>query len=442
MKFPLLRELATKDVITVDFSDTLDTALTLMHRNNQRNVIVENDNNYYILTSASLLYLKLNKHDFSKKIDTIILEKIPTINKNENILDTLDLLESDLEYICVTNDNNSLYGIITHTDIISHIDPETLMENYRIGDLINMNKYIQKSDFNTSTSEVLKYMLDGHYDCMVITKNDEPIGIITTKDIITIMNSSLDITAPIKTYMSSPIKTVNEKASIKEVIAFIKEKHFKRVIITNNDGKLIGLILQKELISLSYSKWAILMKEYSSELSQLNDMLEKKTKKFEEKASIDHLTKLYNRYKFTELFISEYNTMLQRDNNMSLMMLDIDKFKLVNDNYGHNAGDKVLVELSQLLAKHLRNVDIIARWGGEEFVVLLPTADVKTTEMLANRIREELSTINMGDDLYITSSFGVTGVKAGDRLEDTIQRADDALYKAKDSGRNCVIINI
>jgi len=440
MKFPLLRELATTDVITVDLTNTLTQSLALMDKHNHRNVIVQDKDNFMILTSSRLLNLKLKGFDFNKNISSIELDKISKINKNENILNSLHLLENDLEYICVVNDDNSLYGIITHTDIVSHIDPETLMENYKIGDLINMNKYIQKSDYNTPTSEVLKYMVDGEFDCMVVTKQDEPIGIVTTKDIIKIINNSYDMNIEISNHMSSPIQTVNESASIKEVISFIKQRHFKRVIITNNDDKLVGLILQKELISLSYSKWAILMKEYSNELAQVNDLLQKKTKKFEEKASIDHLTKLYNRYKFTELFISEYNTMLQRDNDMSLMMLDIDNFKKVNDTYGHNMGDKVLVEVSKLLSKYLRNVDIIARWGGEEFIALLPTATIQNASILANKIREELQKINMGDDLYITASFGLTRVIPGDNLEDTVKRADDSLYKAKDLGKNCVVI--
>ena len=144
MKFPIIKELATLEVISVGLDSTLDNAIELMHKHNHRNVIVVNKKEFFILTASDLLQLKLKKYDFSAKLSTIKLEKIPTINKEENILDTIEYFEQSLEYICAVNSDGSLFGILTHTDIISHIDPETLMENYRIGDLMNMNKHIQK----------------------------------------------------------------------------------------------------------------------------------------------------------------------------------------------------------------------------------------------------------------------------------------------------------
>ena len=442
MKFPIIKELATTKVVSVDFDTTLNDAIELMYKYNHRNVIVINENNFYILTASDLLQLKLKQYDFSAKLSTINLEKIPTINKEENILDTIEFFEHSLEYICAVNSDGSLYGILTHTDIISHIDPETLMENYRIGDLMNMNKHIQKSPQDTLTSSVLKSMADNRYDCIVITENELPIGILTTKDVMELIKNSFDLNVPISNYMSSPIETINEDASIKEAINFMKEKHFKRIVVTNSKNILTGLILQRELISLSYSKWSVLMREYSTELSEINNLLERKTKKYEKMASTDQLTGLYNRYKFTELFNSEYHTMEQRDNSMCIMMIDIDYFKIVNDKYGHNVGDNVLLQTSNILLKHFRNVDIISRWGGEEFVVLLPTATIENGKKIAEKIRESLSDYDMGKGLKITASFGLTEVKVGDCLEIAIKRADDALYEAKNSGRNCVKVQL
>ena len=442
MKFPIIKELATTEVVSVDFDSTLDDAISLMYKHNHRNVIVINENEFYILTASDLLQLKLKKYNFSAKLSTIKLEKIPTINKEENILDTIEYFEQSLEYICAVNSDGSLYGILTHTDIISHIDPETLMENYRIGDLMNMNKHIQKTSQDTISSEVLNSMADNRYDCIVITNNGLPVGILTTKDIMDLIKNSFDLSLPISNYMSSPIETINENASIKESINFMKEKHFKRIVVVNSKNVLSGLILQRELISLSYSKWSILMREYSSELTEINNLLEKKTKKYEKMASTDQLTGLYNRYKFTELFNSEYRTMKQRDNHMTLMMLDIDYFKTVNDKHGHNVGDTVLLQTSNILLKYLRNVDIVSRWGGEEFVVLLPTATKENGIKLAEKIRESLSVYDMGNGLKITASFGITEVKVGDSLEIAIKRADDALYEAKNSGRNCVKVQL
>ncbi len=186
MKFPLIRELATAYVVS--------DAINSMYKYNHRNVVVKNKDQFFILTAGDLLQLKLKEYNFSTKLSDIYLEKLPIIDKDENILDAISFLESSLEYIGVVNDDESFYGILTHTDIISNIDPETLIENYRMGDLINMNKYIQKVEKDVLASSVLEKMADSQGDCVVIVKNDKPIGIITIKDIMQLMKNHSDLT--------------------------------------------------------------------------------------------------------------------------------------------------------------------------------------------------------------------------------------------------------
>jgi diguanylate cyclase (GGDEF)-like protein len=436
MKFPLINELVTTNVTQVKIDDTLNDAIHLMHQENHRNVIVNDKNRFFIVTASDLLKLKLKGHDFSKPLSTIRLTELPIINKNENILETIEFLEQSIEYVCTINEDCSLYGILTHTDIISNMDPETLMDNYRLCDLINMSKPIHKVSKDIKTSLVLKEMADGDFDSVIVIENNKPVGIITTKDIMNLLKTTADLELEVGEYMTSPIETLNEHSTIKDAIAFMKRKHFKRIVVTDENEEIIALILQRELISLSYNKWAMLMKEYSDELSQINDLLEKKSKKYEQMASTDQLTGLYNRYKFTEVFISAYQTMVQRDNDLSLIIIDIDHFKKINDTYGHNVGDSVLVTVADILIDHLRNVDVICRWGGEEFAILLPTASVQNATTLAEKIRIAISQYNMGNDFNVTASFGITKVNQGDKLESVIKRADDALYEAKNLGRN------
>jgi diguanylate cyclase (GGDEF)-like protein len=442
MKFPLISELVTTNVTVVSIDASLNEAIHLMHQENHRNVIVNDKDRFFIVTASDLLKLKLKGHDFSKSLATIRLTELPIINKDENILETIEFLEQSIEYVCTVNEDGSLYGILTHTDIISNMDPETLMDNYRLCDLINMNKPIHKVSKDVKTSIVLKDMADGDYDSVIVVDGKKPVGIITTKDIMNLLKTTADLELEVEKYMTSPIETLNEHSTIKDAISFMKKKHFKRIVVTNGDDEIIALILQRELISLSYNKWAMLMKEYSDELSQINDLLEKKSKKYEQMASTDQLTGLYNRYKFTEVFISEYHTMVQRDNDLSLIITDIDHFKKINDTYGHNVGDKVLVNFAKILIEHLRNVDVICRWGGEEFAMLLPTASTQNAKNLAEKIRNAVETFDMDEEFNITASFGVTKVNIGDKLETVIKRADDALYEAKNSGRNQTKVKI
>ena len=180
------------------------------------------------------------------------------------------------------------------------------------------------------------------------------------------------------------------------------------------------------------------MKEHNNELENTNTILENQNKEYELKASVDSLTGLYNRYKFSELYTSSYKTMSQRHNDMSLIIIDVDFFKKVNDTFGHNIGDQVLIKIAHTLLRTLRDIDVICRWGGEEFLVLLPSTDLNEANILAQKIRINIENLDIEIVGNITASFGVSQVKEGDMMEDAIDRADKSLYLAKDSGRNCV----
>ena len=175
--------------------------------------------------------------------------------------------------------------------------------------------------------------------------------------------------------------------------------------------------------------------------------LEVKTEELKVLASLDPLTKLYNRRYFSE--VSEHIFHLaQRDTvNLSVIMIDIDKFKTVNDTHGHKTGDKVIVSLSDALQELIRSSDIICRYGGEEFLILLPNTDTKGATSMSNKINNRIDEImidtNDKTPLKFTVSMGVSEVhlQKDQTIEEAIDRADIALYEAKNSGRNQVFIH-
>ena len=254
-----------------------------------------------------------------------------SILKHKNVLDTLEYLSDSMEYICALNDDGSLYGLVTQTDIASNIDPDTLMDNYRLVDLLKQNRRMKWVEKSMITSTLFTEMLADAFDNVIIVENMQPIGVITTKDVMKLIAQNSDLHLEISHYMTSPVDTIHEDLSIKTALDFVKTKHHKRVIVVDDNGILSGIITQKELITLTYSRWALLMTEYQDELLEINTMLEDKNKKYETLASTDSLTGLYNRYKFSELYLSTYKTMLQRHNDTSMILIDIDFFKKVND---------------------------------------------------------------------------------------------------------------
>lgn len=174
--------------------------------------------------------------------------------------------------------------------------------------------------------------------------------------------------------------------------------------------------------------------------------LKKKSDALEKLNSLDGLTNIANRRRFDEFLLQEWNSAARTQTVLSLIMMDVDFFKLYNDNYGHSAGDECLIKVARSLSTTLaRTTDLVARYGGEEFVVVLPATHIEPAEAIAEKMRINVETLNIPHARSqvcgnITLSLGVaTAVPSGDSTyTDLIKVADNALYKAKKSGRNRV----
>lgn len=164
------------------------------------------------------------------------------------------------------------------------------------------------------------------------------------------------------------------------------------------------------------------------------------------KADKDGLTRVYNRRSFDERLVEELKRHQRHNLDLALMMVDLDHFKKINDNYGHLAGDMVLERTARIFEKTLRITDFIARYGGEEFVLLLPHTNVVQAQMLAERIRLRIENTEMdycGTKFKITASIGISSMRPGalESEDSIIEKADKALYSAKNSGRNKVMVS-
>ena len=160
-----------------------------------------------------------------------------------------------------------------------------------------------------------------------------------------------------------------------------------------------------------------------------------------QKALLDPLTGLPNRAAWSERLDYEVNAWHQRGNSLSLAMLDLDHFKRINDGYGHLAGDKVLKIIANVLSKRLRPTDFIARFGGEEFVLLMPDSALADALAVGEVLREAIAACPFhfkGEPVTITVSMGVAQFQPGERSDLALKRADEALYRAKAAGRNQV----
>jgi len=172
--------------------------------------------------------------------------------------------------------------------------------------------------------------------------------------------------------------------------------------------------------------------------------LSSQVKQLEQKSNIDSLTKVFNRRALTT-YLQKICDEASSKFNIHMLMLDLDDFKIINDTYGHLAGDKVLIFISKILKQTLREGDKIFRYGGEEFIIILNRTDNIFCEKIANRILELIRANNLiykGSTLRVTASMGTTLFKEGDTPDSFIARADEALYRAKENGKNQIFTTV
>lgn len=197
---------------------------------------------------------------------------------------------------------------------------------------------------------------------------------------------------------------------------------------------------QQKIEPQEYDSFVTVEVEFTMSLTNLRDAL------FGQLYSFDYLTGVHNRQSLYTLLEKEYARVSRSESVSSIVMVDLDYFKKVNDQYGHQAGDQVLTFFANYVKDSLRPYDSIGRYGGEEFLLCLPDTTIEEAETIMNRIREDLAAqpINIQGvnekpySIHITASFGVSSICKGHPISEAVETADMAMYQAKSDGRNRV----
>lgn len=176
-------------------------------------------------------------------------------------------------------------------------------------------------------------------------------------------------------------------------------------------------------------------------VNSLMKELEEKNRELEDKAIHDQLTGLYNHSYLFERLGQAQQLSWRYDKELSLIMFDLDHFKLVNDTWGHQVGDMVLKTVSEVIKNTVRQTDVAGRYGGEEFMIICPETGLKSAQLLAERIRECIANTQLDvDGLNVTISGGVAQSTKDEPVEQLVHRADELLYVSKDAGRNTISV--
>ncbi|MGB3750614.1 MAG: diguanylate cyclase [Arcobacteraceae bacterium] len=439
---PTVSDICTKKIISIEITASIADAVHLMTEKNVRSILITEDktNNYFIFTTSDAIEYKIKNLPLNTKLLDLKLQKVEVLDANISILEVTNTDQLNNEYFIVL-DNKNVVGILSQTDIINNIDPQMLIQKKSISSIM-LQYTVQTIYQNEATINAIRIMKDKDIDSVIVINDDaQPLGIFTTKDFLNIVSETVDLALPIKTYMSFPLETVSKDVKIFEALEFIRIKGFKRLIITDDEGKISGVITQKELLRLINNKWMELIRERGLKLSKINDELIKKSSLLEETASQDFLTTLYNRRKFDALLQYEIEQIKRYNRGkLSILIIDIDNFKIVNDTYGHDIGDAILKEIAMILKKLSRSSDVASRWGGEEFAVTLTQTAIEDALFVAEKLRGSIQDHIFTKDLKITCSFGISQFRTTDEAVDLFKRADEALYEAKNTGKNKVAL--
>ncbi|MCL4102234.1 diguanylate cyclase (GGDEF) domain-containing protein [Fibrobacter sp. UWH9] len=187
-----------------------------------------------------------------------------------------------------------------------------------------------------------------------------------------------------------------------------------------------------------YSRERAAAKKKREELEKNLKALEIEKTEYEKSSKEDPLTGCLNRAGFSSILMREQENLVKNDSPVSFVILDIDHFKHINDQYGHSVGDEVLVNLCKLIQSKIRNTDALVRWGGEEFVILCSDTPIQNAQFLAEKLRMAIENTQLIKQQQVTCSFGIAEMVAGEDPKRLFERADKALYASKENGRNRV----
>lgn len=290
-----------------------------------------------------------------------------------------------------------------------------------------MHRHVVTTEAATSARECARRIANEHIGCIIVVRDNKPAGIVTERSFVDLVKKGTfnpdAITAA--DIMSSPLITVRSDADFAGAMEVFNKRGIKRLPVIKR-GRIIGLLSLKDMIEFSNLMLA---------------NLEEKHRTLKKKASLDALTGLYNKHAISSAIQKEYERIQRYGGRSSILFVDIDHFKKVNDTYTHLAGDEVLRLLGALLKKVCREVDTVGRFGGEEFVILAPNRKKYHAVIFGERVREAVEAHKFfykKTAIKLTVSVGIASLFEGRGTEDALERADKALYFAKQSGRNRV----
>jgi diguanylate cyclase (GGDEF)-like protein len=464
---------ARKSVITTAEDRTISYALSLMIENNIRRIVVTSDSENFVgvITQQDLLkFIEEDHYRSTIKVKHILDQKnyLIAMSLKEPLHEALrNMIAHNISAVVILEDGKAV-GIITEKDILKlakrHVCLDEAVETHMTSSLIIAH-------LNSSLEEIVSIMNNNRIRRVVIV-NDEDIAVnlVTIRDVLRslegnyskflerklknakdILNLLPEMLIEIADYGKEQLiiwaneKVINRfgKGIInKPVSEFIPQEIWDKIYMTSRKTHIIENIRLKKNDRVYELSGLLIITEGEIEKGRFQLILKDITEDII-LSTTDPLTDIYNRRFINEFLIKEIERSSRLNKQFSIVMCDIDDFKDINDTCGHISGDKVLQSISYVIKANIRKLDIVGRYGGDEFIIILPDTDCDTASLVIERIRQKIENIEISElsrkRIKVTASFGIaTFPSNGMTSDDLLLSTDERLYQAKSWGKNKV----
>ncbi|MDD2652871.1 MAG: EAL domain-containing protein [Sulfurimonas sp.] len=421
-------------------SDLVSDALCCMDKNSISSVVITDENNspIGIFTERDTLKIVSSAIDCNTQLSEVMTKNVFCIDAGTYIHDAYILMEQhEYRHIVVVNKKNEYMGVITEGDFLRHMGFEDAANVKLVKD--NMNKSILTITPKTSLVKAAQLMTQKKCDYAVVMSGTKPQSVIHERDITKFLSNHSNIhEASIEEVNHHRMYVIKKDASLKEASEMMSQHGVHQLVVVDAADVLVGLISRHDLLKAMHrSYFDYLYKTIEAKVQREKELLLHK-EELEKLANYDQLTKLPNRLFFLTYLKKSVARMIRNKQKVAVVLFGLDRFKDINDSYGHNIGDEVLYIITQRLLKRVREGDFLSRLGGDEFALILENIDSANDVSMV--LREMLSAISAvaelsnGVELHIEASAGVT-IAPNDSTDvrELLQYADSALNDAKKS---------